>query len=238
MNIKTIRTRVFEEDENLAEFVYRYIKTLKEDTVLVVTSKIVALAEGRTAVIKNSKTKEQLIRAESQVALPTATGFWLTIKDGAVMASAGIDESNAKGKLILLPKDSFQAAQRLRQSLQKHYKVKNLGVIITDSRVIPLRTGVSGVALGYAGFKGLRDYRGTPDIFGRKSKHTRANVADTLAAAAVLLMGEGAEQLPLAVITGAPVEFQDKVKRKELLIDLAGDLYQPLMAKLPKLGKS
>ncbi|MFA4819252.1 MAG: coenzyme F420-0:L-glutamate ligase [Patescibacteria group bacterium] len=233
MIIKPIKTRVFKEGENLFSFITRYLQKLPERSVIVVTSKIVALSAKRTAVIKNNQTTAKLIRAESELAIPTKY-VWLTIKDGMVMASAGIDESNANGKLILLPKDSFKSARVLRQKLQQKYGVKRLGVLITDSHTIPLRAGVTGVALGYAGFRGIKDYRGAPDIFGRKFKFSRTDVADGLAAAAVLVMGEGNEQQPLAIIEKTPVEFCDKINRKELNIDIQDDMYQPLFAKLPK----
>ena len=229
MIIKPIKTRVFVERANLFDFIGHYFKTIPEKSVIVVTSKIVALAEGRVAELDSEKAKETLIRAESEWAMRTKY-VWLTIKDGMVMASAGIDESNADGKLILLPKDSFKAARILRKQLQTKYKVKELGVLITDSRTIPLRAGVTGVALGYAGFRGLRDYRGTPDIFGRPFKFSRTNVADSLATAAVFLMGEGAEQFPLALITQAPIEFCDRTSRRELYIPIQDDMYQPLFS--------
>lgn len=230
MIIKAIKTRIFEEGEDLYAFVTHYIKKLPECSVIVVTSKIVALAEKRTAVAKNTKTKEQLIRAESDFALRTKY-VWLTMKDGMLMPSAGIDESNANGKLILLPRDSFKAAQRLRTKLQETYGLKELGVLITDSRTMPLCAGVTGVALGYAGFRGLRDYRGTPDVFGRLFEFSRTNVADSLATAAVLIMGEGNEQQPIAIIKEAPIEFSNRVYRKELRIAKEADMYRPLFAK-------
>ena len=149
------------------------------------------------------------------------------------MWNAGVDESNAKGNIILLPKDSFKSAQKLLRKLKQLYKVKLMGVVITDSRVMPLRAGVVGVALGYAGFKGLRDYRGTKDIFGRKLKFTQTDVADSLATAAVLVMGEGKEQKPLCVIEDAPVEFSEKPNRKELTIAPKDDMYRPLFGKMP-----
>ncbi len=233
MIIKPIKTRVFKEGEDLRLFVTRYLPKIREHSVIVVTSKIVALADRRTAVIENEKTKEKLIRAESEYAIQTAL-VWLTITDGMVMASAGIDESNANGKLILLPKDSFQVARILRKRLQQKYGVKELGVLITDSRTIPLRAGVTGVALGYAGFRGIRDYRGRPDIFGRKLHFSRTDVADSLATAAVLVMGEGDERQPLALIEKAPIVFCDTICRKELHIDIKDDMYRPLFSRLPK----
>ncbi len=233
MIIRPIKTRVFREKEDLYSFIVSSIRKLPEKSVLAVTSKIVALSAGRTAVIDDMQTKEDLIRAESELAIPTKY-VWLTVKDGMVMASAGIDESNANGKLILLPKDSFEVAGKLRRKLCHAYGVKRLGVLVTDSRTVPLRAGVTGVAIGYAGFRGMKDYRGTPDIFGRKFKFSRTNIADGLAAAAVLVMGEGNERQPLATIERAPVEFCDRVYRQELRINIQEDMYRPLFAKLPK----
>ena len=100
---------------------------------------------------------------------------------------------------------------------------------------MPLRAGVSGIALGYAGFRGIKDYRNKPDIFKRKFKFSRTNVADALATAAVLVMGEGKEKQPLGIIEKPPIEFCDKVHHKELYIDPKDDMYRPLFLKLQKL---
>jgi len=233
MTIRPIRTHVFREGEDLATFVAKHVPRLKNGSILVVTSKIVALAEGRTASLGSEKDKEKLIKGESDIALKTKL-VWLTIRQGLVMANAGVDESNANGRIILLPKDSFEAAERLRTLLKKYYRIRRLGVLITDSRLFPLRAGVVGVALGYAGFSGVRDCRGQIDIFGRPLKMTRVDVADSLATAAVLEMGEGAERQPLAVIEDANVTFVEHVDRKELLVDIKEDIYRPLFARASK----
>lgn len=125
MIIKPIRTRVFNEGENLFSFVVQHFEKIPEKSVVVVTSKIVALSEKRIAIVKNDKTKEKLIRQESEFALLTKY-VWLTIKDGIVMASAGIDESNANGKLILLPKDSLRQPVFCVKNYSKNIKLKNL----------------------------------------------------------------------------------------------------------------
>ena len=233
MNIQPIRTRVFTESEDLVQFIVQHVPVLKNGSVLAVTSKIVALAEGSVVRATSSRAKEAIIRAESEWQRQAKHGK-LTLKDGLLMWNAGVDESNAKGNIVLLPKDSFKVAEQLRRKLTKLYKVKLMGVVITDSRVMPLRAGVVGIALGYAGFKGLRDYRGKADIFGRKLKFTQTDIADSLATAAVLVMGEGKEQRPLCVIEDAPVEFSAKVNRKELVISPKDDMYRPLFAKRPK----
>ena len=233
MNIQPVKTRVFKEGEDLIAFITAHIPKLRDGSILAVTSKIVALAEGRTA---DQKDKEKIIRSESEWALKTKY-VWLTMKDGMILANAGVDDSNAKGGLILLPKDSFASAQKIRSVLLKKYKIKKISVIITDSRIMPMRAGVVGVALGYAGFKGVRDYRGKPDIFNRKLKFTQTDIADSLATAAVLAMGEGSERQPLAVIESAPVEFRERVDRKELLIPLEDDMYAPLFGSAVRKSK-
>ncbi|HTE48511.1 MAG TPA: coenzyme F420-0:L-glutamate ligase [Candidatus Paceibacterota bacterium] len=237
MKVEAIKTRIFSENEDLVSFILKYVKKLPERSLLVVTSKIVALSEGRTISLDKTLSHEEMrtkiIKSESDYMIRTKF-TWLTIKDGMVMASAGIDESNADGKIILLPKDSFKSAEIIRKSLQKKFNIKNLGILITDSRVFPLRAGVVGVALGYAGFKGVRDYRGTKDIFGRRLEFSRTDVADSLATVAVLCMGEGKEQQPLAIITGAPVMFTKKINKKELKINPKEDLYLPLFRSILK----
>jgi len=230
MIIKPIRTRVFREGEDLLTFIFKHVKKIPEKTVIVVTSKIVSLSEKRVIPFKTVKEKDEIIRSESEFAMPTKH-VWLTIKDGMVMASAGIDESNANGKLILLPKNSFDSAVRIRNILKKKLKLKKIGVLISDSRTEPLRAGVTGAALGYAGFRGIKDYVGKKDIFGRKFQYSRVNVADSVAAGAVLTMGEGNEQKPLALVNDSPVEFIERVNRKELLIKIRDDMYSPLFSK-------
>ena len=233
MIIQSIKTRVFKEGDNLLTFITDHCRNIPEKSIIVITSKIVALAEGRTAILSSLADKEKLIRAESDFALPTKY-VWLTVKDGAVMTSAGIDESNANGKFILLPKNGFKTAHSLRNALKRKYHVKDLGVLITDSRTIPFRGGSAGIALGYAGFRGVKDYRGKPDIFGKKLKLSKTDAADSLAAAAVLVMGEGNERQPLAIVKRAPIEFRDRVDRKELHIDIREDVYLPIFSKLSK----
>lgn len=230
MQVRPIKTRIFKEREDLAHFIKKHIRVLKNGSVLVVTSKIVALHEGRTAQPANEKEHVTLIKKESESATQT-TFVWLTLKDGMMMANAGIDESNGDGKLVLLPKDSFKAASVLRKALMKEYGLTKLGIVITDSRVLPMRAGTLGIALGYAGFSGLTDYRSKKDLFGRPFIFAKANIADGLAAAAVLAMGEGDECIPLAVIEGAPVVFQDTVKKDELLIPLKDDIYLPFFSR-------
>ena len=234
MKVQPIKTSVFHEGDNLIAFIANHIRRLPERAVVIVTSKIVSLSEGRVVDAPTEADRERLIRRESQWRMKTKW-TWLTIKDGMVMSSAGLDRSNADGRTVLLPRDSFASAKKIRQALKRKYKVKKLGVLISDSRLFPLRAGIVGVALGYAGFRGVRDYRGLRDIFGRQLKMSRTDVADSLATAAVVEMGEAAERQPLAVITDARVEFTERVSRRELLMDFRDDIYAPLFQNIKKI---
>jgi coenzyme F420-0:L-glutamate ligase len=231
MLVKPIKTSLFKENENLFHFLDKYLPKLKNKDVVVITSKIVALSEGRFCKIKNQKEKEKIIKKESDWGIKTKH-VYLTIKDGDVLANAGVDESNANGKLILLPKDSHDSARIIRDYLQKKYHLKNLGVIITDSRLLPLRAGVVGIALGYTGFKGIKNYIGRPDLFGRPFEFSKTDIADSLATAAVLVMGEGTEKQPLCVVSDAPIEFHNQTNRNELKINIKEDIYKPLFEKI------
>ena len=93
MQIKAIKTRIFQENEDLFKFIFEYVKKLKENSILIVTSKIVALSEGRTVKYENEKQKIKFIKKESDLAIKTKI-VWLTIKDGMLLASAGIDDSS------------------------------------------------------------------------------------------------------------------------------------------------
>jgi len=231
MEVKPIKTRIFASGNDLLSFLEHYFLDIPERSVLVVASKIVALSEGRVVPMVDGPAKERLIQKESQSVIPTEQ-VYLTIKDGLFMANAGIDESNADNKMILLPSDSFQSARLIRDYFQDKYQLKELGVIITDSHCLPLRAGVIGVALGYAGFSGIKDYSGQSDLFGRPFKFSKVDVADSLATAATLCMGEGDESQPLAVISGAPIKYCNQVDSGELAMDSELDMYRPLVKEI------
>lgn len=120
-------------------------------------------------------------------------------------------------------------AKDLRESIMRRRGVSPLAVIITDTRLVPLQTGTMGIALAWAGLDPLLNYIGTPDLFGRELKMTKANVVHALASAAVLAMGEGAEGRPLVVISDAPVTFSDAAGASEdLAVSPSEDLYAAL----------
>ena len=235
MKVTAIKTSLFKpKKEALESFIVRHVKNhVKEKSILAVTSKIVSLSEERT---QNKKhiSKEQLVRRESEHYLgPTPYGVHLSIHQGILLPSAGIDESNAPDEnYILYPKNPFESAAALLKKLKKKLGVKNLGIILTDSITLPLRRGVVGIALSYSGFTPVRCKIGDNDLYGRPLKMTNVNLVDPLAGACVLLMGEGSERKPLAVIENPPVKFSNKKsEKKSISIPVEEDLFYPIYKK-------
>lgn len=186
------------------------------------------------------KDKDRLILREAEWYVPRNKVpnqyVILTIKNNTLLPSAGIDESNGNGYMILWPKRIPSLLKEITIHLKKTRRIKNLGVITTDSHSIPLRYGTIGISIGSYGIEPLRDYRGTKDIFGRILKFTKVNVVDALAAAGVLLMGEGNEQVPCVIIRNASfVSFTDNPRAyKKLQVSLEEDLYYPLFRHFQK----
>lgn len=220
-----IKTAIFKAGEDLTRFLIDQLPRLKEKDVLIVTSKIVALSQSLVVPL-DKKSKSFWIKKESDLAVKTKWAY-LTKRGADWLINSGVDESNARGRLILLPRKPFDLAWQIRLVLKKIFGLKRLGVILTDTRSRPLRSGTTGVALAYAGIHGLKDYQGSRDLFGRKLKYTKTNAADALAAAAGLVMGEAAERRPLALVRRAPIDFTDRRPRSEELFILpAGDMYR------------
>lgn len=213
--------------------------TLPENTVLAITSKIIALCEGAVAerTLATKEEKYALVQQEADAYIaPTASkyGVILTIKDHVLAVSAGIDESNADGAYVLLPRDSYAVAEKVWHWMREKYQLKHCGVIVTDSRTIPLKWGTIGTCLAHCGFSALTNRIGENDLFGHTMQMTQVNVAEALAVSAVLLMGEVAESTPLATITDAPqIVYQDHppsaVEKEALVIAPEDDVYGPII---------
>jgi F420-0:gamma-glutamyl ligase len=197
----------------VVEFLDSYVTDLKERDVIVVTSKVVALCQGRVVPI-NSIDKEELIRREADYySVPgvasQSSRYHYTIVNNTFNFAAGIDESNGNGDYVLWPNDPQREANQIRQHLRARFHLQHVGVIITDSTISLSRWGTIGIAIAHSGFLANKNYIGTPDIFGRILHLSQANVAGGIAAAAVLCMGEGAERTPLAIVNDVPfVKFR------------------------------
>jgi coenzyme F420-0:L-glutamate ligase/coenzyme F420-1:gamma-L-glutamate ligase len=122
------------------------------------------------------------------------------------MANAGVDRSNVAGagndeRVLLLPFDPDASAAGLRQRLSSHFGTE-MAVIVNDSFGRPWRRGAVGVALGAAGIPALLDLRGRPDLYGRALEVTISGLADEIASAASLIMGQADEAVPAVVVRG------------------------------------
>jgi coenzyme F420-0:L-glutamate ligase/coenzyme F420-1:gamma-L-glutamate ligase len=220
---------------------------LQEGDVVVVAQKVVSKVEGRTADLRRvepgaaareiaGKAQKdpaltQLIAAESQEIMRVAPGVIITRhRTGHVLANSGIDASNVPGgtdeQVLLWPLDPDASARRLRAALQTRFGVR-LAVVISDSLGRAWRVGTTGSAIGVAGLKPLRDRRGETDLFGRELQATVIGVADEIAAAASLVIGEAAEGTPVAVVRGAAYEPDESdAGIGELLRPLNQDLFR------------
>lgn len=233
--VQPIRTRIFKVGDKLSDFVKEHVdpKWIREGMVVVITSKVVSLAENQL-VKKSSINKKELIQAEADHNFgEIGYGCYLTIKHGLFIASAGIDESNSENEeYILYPKDPFQSAKDLWSDLRQAWNLKHLGVLMTDSHTTPLRRGVTGISLAHWGFQGVRNMIGQEDLFGRRLQMTTINVADGLAAAATLMMGEGNECRPLAILRSDEIEFTEEDNSLDVRIPMGEDLYFPFFKDL------
>lgn len=206
----------------------------KEGDIVCISSKVVSIDEGRTIPTAEITDKEKLIEQESDFYLKAPASSKhrkrFTFAKGGMAGSAGIDESNGNEHFVLYPKDPFASAKKIRAWLMKEYELQDLAVIITDSTSLPLRRGAIGFALSWDGIDPLRDYRGTPDIFGRIIKVETANLIDALAATAVLEMGEGSECVPVAIIRDAKnIVRKNRSPRNgtQLIVDPKDDVFAP-----------
>jgi dihydrofolate synthase / folylpolyglutamate synthase len=237
MKVTAVRThKITAQDRNLRALLDAYLPALEEKSVVAITSKIVAVTQGRLAKV-GEVDRHALIESEADYFLPPGQSRYdatLTIRSSILVPSAGIDESNGNGYYVLWPLEPQQVVNELRAYLRQRFSLHQLGVIVTDSTTTPLRWGVTGTTIAHSGFLAVNDLVGHPDIFGRALHMTRVNVAQGLATAAVLVMGEADEQTPLAVLSDLPfVQFQEndptEAELQSLRIALQDDLYAPLL---------
>ncbi len=204
---------------DLPEFVDRKIGArLRNGDVLVVSSKFVAVSEGRVVRLSSVRPGSEacglasrygmdprlceLVLRESDEILGGIPGFILAIKDGLLTPNAGIDKSNVKhGSVVLYPRKPELSAWRIREAL-KFSRGVTVGIVVCDSRLSPTRRGTTGVAVAASGIEAVLDMRGRADLFGNILKVTAQGVADDLSSAAEVLMGESDESTPVVLVRG------------------------------------
>jgi coenzyme F420-0:L-glutamate ligase/NADPH-dependent F420 reductase len=220
---------------------------LQEGDVVVVAQKAVSKVEDRAVALSSvtpgpgareaaaradkDPAVVELIASEAQELMRVVPGVIIARhRTGHVMANAGIDASNVPDgddgpSVLLWPRDPDASAQQLRATLEAHFRVR-LAVIVSDSLGRAWRMGTIGSAIGAAGMKPLRDRRGESDLFGRELKATVIGVADEIAAAASLVIGEAAEGTPAAIVRGAIYDPDEAAGIGELLRPLEKDLFR------------
>jgi F420-0:gamma-glutamyl ligase len=240
MKVSAIRTPIVKPGEDLHAFLAAQLPQLTEKSIVAITSKIISFAQNRLVPLESGKPGERhaLARKEADLYLDPSKSKYnimLTIKNSLLAVNAGIDESNAQGQYVLWPENLQETTNGIWEFLRQHFGLKELGVIVTDSKTMPLRWGVTGTAIAHCGFEALINKIGTPDIFGKNLEMTQVNVMESVGIAAAFEMGEGNEQQPLAVVTeiAQPVQFQDQPPTAEelagLVIEPEDDVYAPVI---------
>lgn len=207
---------------NLGEQVDRSLGAeLQDGDVLVVSSKFIAVSEGRIVELGSVVPGEyasslsrslnmppelcELVIRESDEMVGGVSGFMLTLKEGLLTPNAGIDKSNVEhGKVVLYPRNPLESASALVEEMRFRRGV-DIGVVVSDSRLMPTRKGTVGVALAAAGIEAIVDLRGKPDLFGNALKVTSQAIADDLCSGAQVVMGEANESVPIVLVRGLSI---------------------------------
>jgi coenzyme F420-0:L-glutamate ligase/coenzyme F420-1:gamma-L-glutamate ligase len=236
--------------DNLGEILGRGLRQLEVSMsskhVVVVAQKIVSKAEGRRVFLDEVRPSARAVELaattgkdpalvemilQESVAVLRARPNVLIVRHrlGYVVANAGIDQSNVSGggdrpTCLLLPRDPAASAASIRAELHKHLGC-NPAVIVSDSFGRPWRRGVVNIALGSAGLNSLVNLRGKTDRQGRPLYVTEVALADSLSAAAGMLMGEADEGTPAVLIAGMDWPAPD-IEASSLIRPLDEDLFQ------------
>jgi coenzyme F420-0:L-glutamate ligase / coenzyme F420-1:gamma-L-glutamate ligase len=188
--------------------------------ILVIAQKIVSKAEDRyvdlarvtpapraialaAATRKDPRLVEVILGESTEVIRQHEDLLIVAHRLGFVMANAGVDQSNIDGgdRVLLLPQDPDRSCATLKAAFDRRFGV-DIAVVINDSFGRAWRNGVVGVALGAAGLPALQNLVGAPDLFGRPMRVTEVAIADELAAAASLVMGQADEGTPVVHVRG------------------------------------
>ncbi len=218
---------------------------IKEADVLVIGQKAVSKIEGRLVSISSvhPSTRARLVARKTgrrpefvQIVLNDSrrivradkTALIVTTKHGWTCLNAGVDKSNVKGDLnyALLPVNPDASARRIRERI-KQLTGKQIGVIITDTHSRPFRLGQVEETIGIAGFSPHADYRGQKDLFGYQLRFKNVAIADEIAGAAELVMGQGREATPAALVRGlSRVRLRKNAKSSDLTGPAGDDLFK------------
>ncbi len=198
----------------------------QDGDLLVISSKYLSISEGRIKKLSNvNPSKEsvmlskiyhinpklmELIVRESDEIFGGLYGFVLTTVHGILSPNAGIDKSNIPpGEVVLYPKEPYDSINMLRKKFFIDFGIR-ICIILSDSRILPMRIGTVGIALASSGFEPIVDLKGTKDLFGNVLRYTSQNLADSLASLGVFIMGESDKSTPVILIRGIELKLIDK----------------------------
>jgi coenzyme F420-0:L-glutamate ligase/coenzyme F420-1:gamma-L-glutamate ligase len=233
--------------DNLAQFINRAAKKqrtpLQDGDVIVVTHVVASRAEGYVFDLEKIVPSEfakvvakrlhkdpalvEVVLRESKSIRRMGDGHLIAeTKHGFVCANAGVDQSNVPGVSIVapLPKNPDRSARVIRQKIKK-LTGKDVAVIISDTHGRPFREGEINVAVGVAGINPIRDRRGETDLFGYVLRVKRTAIADELASAAELVIGQANEAIPVAIVRGYPYPRLEKATARTLVRKRRKDLF-------------
>jgi len=234
--------------DNLAELIFSAMQkegvALNDGDVVVVAHKVVSKTEGRIVRLKDVKPSEkaeeiakvtskdprfvELILQETRSVVKVSPEILIVENEqGLVCINAALDKSNVEGEdaYALLPTDPDESARRICSEIMK-LTGKKVAVIIGDTYSRPFRRGQVEFAIGVAGLNPFRDYRGQKDLFDYVLKVKNTAVADEIASAAELVMGQGREGIPVAIIKNLGFEQKEKQSSIDLLISKDEDLFK------------
>lgn len=240
---------IVKKGDNLAQLIVSTMKnegvSLNDGDVIVVAHKVVSKAEGRIfrlkdikpskkaekiaiATLRDSKLVELILRETKNVVKATQEILIVENKQGWICVNAGADKSNVEGEdaYALLPKDSDESARGICSEITR-LTGKKIAVVICDTYSRPFRRGQVEFAIGIAGIDAFRDYRGRKDLYGHVLKVKNTAVADEIASAAELIMGQADECLPVVVVKNlGGVRLKENVSSSDLLISKDEDLFK------------
>lgn len=233
--------KIIEEHDDLISVLFNSMNSIsisfQDNDILIVASKVISVTEGGIVNFSNVRPTNLAIKLSKKMHTPpeftqiildecdnkyigAVPGALTTLSQYGLLANAGADQSNiGENRAIILPKDCKRSAKLIHKRIEQDTG-KSVGIIVADSRTMPMRLGTVGTALATYGFKSVIDERGKNDLFNRPMHITNRAVADQLATAAELVMGETDEQIPFVIIRNYPaliIDPKDEININDLI---------------------
>jgi coenzyme F420-0:L-glutamate ligase/coenzyme F420-1:gamma-L-glutamate ligase len=239
---------LIKEGDNIADIIVaaaqRQNTPIRNKDIVVITHKIVSKAEGNIVNLekvspseraiqlaqkteKDPKFVEIVLRETKEIVRTGHNSLITETKNGTICANAGIDKSNIEGKenIALLPREPDKSARSIRREIRKLTN-QDVAIVISDTHGRPLRMGEINVAIGIAGMKPTKDRRGEKDLFGYVLRVKQTAIADEIASAAELVIGQADEGRPVAIVRGYEYSPAEKASARELIRPREADLFR------------